>query len=79
MAMNQLSVGPPTQLIANKIRERTGGGVSGLEVVLIGGRVVVRGCTCSYYSWQLAMAACRDLRLEFRDLMVDLEINVNRN
>lgn len=77
--MGQLSVELPAHVIADKILGRTGREISELDVILIEGRAVVRGCTCSYYTWQLAMAACRDLRLEYQGLSVDLEITVTRS
>jgi hypothetical protein len=45
------------QRIRNRIVERTGGRVRALEVDHIEDRVVVHGCTASYYLKQLALEA----------------------
>jgi hypothetical protein len=66
------------QRITDKIRERTGREISALEVVLTADCAIVRGSTRSFYVWQLAMCACRDLRIDSHGLSVDFQINVIR-
>jgi hypothetical protein len=64
------------QRITDKIRERTGREISALEVVVTADCAIVRGSTGSFYFWQLAVCARRDLRIDFYGLSVDFQINV---
>ncbi len=56
----QATITDLSQVVERHVQQRAGGRVHRLEVEVDGDRVVVRGCTHSYYAKQLAIQGCLD-------------------
>jgi hypothetical protein len=67
------------QAIDRQIVQRTWGRIHRLQVEVIGGRVVVHGCTSSYYVKQLALEGVLDVLGSDRVAQVDLDVQVGSN
>jgi subtilisin family serine protease len=64
------------QAIARQILHRTRGRIHRLEVEVIGERVIVRGCSSSYYVKQLALEGVLDLVGSDGNTPIELDIHV---
>jgi hypothetical protein len=68
--------GELAQTIERRIVQRAWGRIHRLEVEVIDGRVIVRGCTSTYYLKQLALEGVLDILGSTGTTQVDLDIRV---
>ena len=64
------------QIIERRIVQRAWGRIHRLEVKVIDGRVIVRGCTSTYHSKQLALEGVLDILGTTGTTQVELDIRV---
>ncbi len=72
----QMSLSPLPQTVEREIRQRTWGRVSQLQVELADGRVIIRGCSSSYYAKQLAIQAAMEVIGEDDSVQLEVDIEV---
>ncbi len=63
------------QSIIQRINDRTGNGINQLEVKFVDSRVLLYGRTKSFYTLQLALAACMEL-LRSQSIRLESKIEV---
>jgi hypothetical protein len=71
--------GDLTRRLAARINERAGHSIRGLAVSYCHGKVQVRGTARSFYGWQLAIAACRELLLQTPTVNFDCLMRVEKS